>query len=421
MVALLITIPAVEVLAMNNAIVITRHFARKLFPDSLCLGLILCTCSAVSAQASDHTPEHLYEVSLLVVDQSDGERQKSLRDGLEKVLIRTSGQTDFSGSPEIQEALATPDVYLQQFGYVSLTELEKTDLKAGALNHPVSKISVTSKGITPKLPELTPTIRMNASFSPELIKALLRRAQLPVWPSNRPSVLVWLVADNGSGKHLVTQSDSSYSFLLQEAERRGLPVVLPMNDLNDQVILGANRLWDLDQAAITEASQRYGEDSILVGRIAQTSPGQWQGNWLYLLKGQSQLIDSSDEGLEDFVVHGISAAVQMQVLRYGISPSSTVHRIELEISGIDSLDHYANALLFLKNLDLVKSAVVTAVHDTTLYCALEIDGDSQLLQELIGLGHVLVSEDPAETATPVIPDTKATTEISPLRYRYSVQ
>jgi len=386
------------------------------------LSLVGIFCIAVfppSAVAAT-TLEHLYDVSLLAVDQSDGERQKSLRQGLEQVLVRTSGQTDFSGNTPVQEALSNPDAYVQQFSYVSLTEAEKADIKARAesQSHPLPSPATA-------LSVVLPTIRMNASFSPELVKALLRKAQLPLWSSARPSVLVWLVVDGGSGKYLLNQSDNAYSFLLQEAARRGLPVVLPMNDLNDQVALGVNRLWDLDQAAIAEASQRYGEGSVLVGRIAHMPTGQWQGNWLYLLKGQSQLIDGNDEDTEAFITHGIDAVVQAQVQRFGISPTSLANKVNLEISGVDSLKAYADTLTFLKSLDLVTSVAVTSVHDTTLRCALEIEGESSLLQELTGLGHVLISEDPPEPATPTTPTTapqlKVTTETPTLHYRFSAQ
>lgn len=371
-------------------------------------------CS-VPAQAS-LSVDQLYETSLLALDQGDSERQKSLREGLLQVIVRISGQTDFQDNVVIREALANPDTYLQQFGYVSLSDTEKADLRAATdTKNRLDSKTRSAKKLPPSMP---PTIRIKLRFARESINSLLRKAQLPIWPANRPSVLAWVVIDGVGvgGKRLLNPSDPAQGFLLREASRRGLPVVLPMNDLKDQVGLGADRLWNLDQVAIAEASQRYGEDSILVGRVTQVAAGQWQGSWLYVLKGQSWLRESSADDLEALLAQGVNEAIKIQVERYGIRPDSSANSVLLAISGVNSVRDYATTVTFLKNLEAVKSLRITEVKADVVHCAIEIEGDSQMLRELIVLGSVLVAEDESigGQATDVTPPAT-------LHYRFSAE
>ena len=337
----------------------------------------------------------LYEASIPVLDQSDSERRKTLRTGLESVIVRVSGQTDFRDNPVIKEALGNADAYLLQFTYSALSESEKTALRIETETK--NRLAARSAGANKSSPALPPTIRINLTFSPEAIKALLRKAQLPIWPANRPSVLVWVVSDAGAGKQQLLASDPAQDFLLKEAKRRGLPLMLPMNDLKDQLALGVERLWNLDQAAIAEAAQRYGEGSVLVGKAMQLPGGEWQGSWLYLLKGQSWSLESNSEDFETFLSQGINEAIRVQVQRYGAVSASGAGTVPLVVTGVGNLKDYANTLQFLKNLDPVKSVRVTAVKGNILYAAVELDGDSQILRELIALGSLLVPDETVAT------------------------
>lgn len=386
-------------MAVNAAV--KKNMANK---RAWLLAALLALPAGVWAES---TADRLYEASLPALDQSDSERRKILRTGLESVIVRVSGQTDFRDNTVIREALNNADAYLLQFTYSSLPDAEKAALRSETETK--NRLAAKSGGAN-KSPALPPTVRINLAFSPEAVKALLRKAQLPIWPANRPSVLVWVVSDSGAGKQQLLASDPAQAFLLQEAKRRGLPLMFPMNDIKDQLTLGVDRLWNLDQAAITEAAQRYGEGSVLVGKATQLPTGEWQGSWLYLLKGQSWSLESNSEDFESFLSQGINEAIRVQVQRYSAVAASGAGTVALVVSGVNNLKDYANTLQFLKNLDPVQSLRVTAVKGNVLYCALELDGDSQVLRELIALGAVLVPDETASAAEPQA-------ETSTLHYR----
>jgi hypothetical protein len=337
----------------------------------LCGSIYLVGLLPLYVQA-ESTTETYYKASVPVSDQSESERLRALREGLQQVLVRISGQTSFADNIFIQEALANPETYVRQFGYTSLANTEKTGSKTAV------------KQAAP--------MAVNTSFVPNSVSTLLRRAQLPIWPVNRPSVLAWVVADAGNGKQMINQVDGAREFLIAESARRGLPLVMPMNDLNDQVALDPDRLWNLDQTAVGEASKRYGEDSILAGKVVQVSPGQWQGNWLYLLNGQSITAENTSETLEAFLATGIELAVQTHVQRYGMNTTDNRHTVEIGISGVDTLKRYTDVLSFLKKLEIISAVKVLALDAGSLQVSVEISGDGVSLQEMIGLGRLLLPD-----------------------------
>ena len=71
------------------------------------------------------------------------------------------------------------------------------------------------------------------------IKQLLRSNSLPIWPENRPAVLVWLVIDDGTERSIVAgehRADAAQQ-LKDAAAARGVTLALPMGDLEDRMAL----------------------------------------------------------------------------------------------------------------------------------------------------------------------------------------
>lgn len=356
----------------------------KLSTDHLTSSFLACAILlAISAPSHSTLMENLYEVNILVADQSQSVRNKALQKALLQVLVRISGSTQPArNNPVIKRAMRKSERYLQQFSYSSSEEV---------------KIITAADGST----EEQPRVQLNALFSKPAINRLLREAGLPIWSSNRPSVLVWAVIDHPKGRSFLqqytettdpdmTEPDIKAGELLAEAmEARGLPLQNPQYDVQDRMLVDSSTLWQQNQARIIQASERYKADSILFGRIAKTTTGKWLGNWHYIFQGQTHTIDTEPTDLTDFISDGVAGVVSILVQRYAIDPLETADAYVLEVSGVKSFADYAKLNQHLANLEPVNAVTVQKVSGEYIYYRLEADGGLTLLEELIALGGLL--------------------------------
>ena len=246
----------------KKSIPVRRVIAAK---SSLTLLVLLL----VVAQKLDAvTLENLYQAEVLSESQSDAQRRIDASEGLSQVLTRVSGRSDILQNPVIVAALKTPEQYYSEFSYA---RVEAGNDEAAALPQP---------GLDP-LPAETPRQVMRIRFAPSLIAKILREADLPVWGSNRPSVLSWMAIDDESGRQVLGEANPSLfaKTLNQAARARGVPLLLPLWDLEDSRGVSSSEIWGRFLGRIEAASKRYSPDKILVFRAESEFSNQWRGDW----------------------------------------------------------------------------------------------------------------------------------------------
>lgn len=102
-------------------------------------------------------------------------------------------------------------------------------------------------------------------FDAASLSRLMANLGLPLLPEERLELLVWIARQQGEATAFVEPDAASYQTLNRGAQRRGLPLLIPLLDLQDQLALSADQLAALDQGAIVEASSRYPFDALLIG------------------------------------------------------------------------------------------------------------------------------------------------------------
>jgi hypothetical protein len=125
--------------------------------------------------------------------------------------------------------------------------------------------------------------------------------------------LLWVAVDGGQGERAVLPAAGAPPDTTQEmadllesirtsntaiADQRGLPITLPLLDLEDMNQIEFADVWGGFEQSLLPASTRYGADAVLVGRIRVTQFGQ-EVEWLLLRDGQRRLTAGTDvaEGL----------------------------------------------------------------------------------------------------------------------------
>ncbi|AIW19565.1 DUF2066 domain-containing protein [Vibrio coralliilyticus] len=201
--------------------------------------LVLLALGLVGFPAAALTNVDLYQTEI-VLDQSVENADAQARvDGMKEIIVRASGDQSAVSNQVVQKALKQNSQYLSQISYGQLDGQQ--------------------------------TLRLG--FSAPHIRSLLSQAQLPIWPAARANLLVWLVEETQYDRNISWEhSDSPVLGQMRvEAEKRGLPLTVPVGDFDDITGVAASDLWGGFARPVGEASQRYPVDAVLVVRVQGNS------------------------------------------------------------------------------------------------------------------------------------------------------
>ncbi len=279
------------------------------------------------ANANALVVDRLYESA--IVNDKRVQNEELLRQGLEQVLTRVSGNPQIIQSPIVQEALNSPNKYVQQYGMTG--------------------------------------DKLEATFSPGLVQSLLKEAKFPIWGNNRPVVVVWLAIEDGQGRRLVgTDSDPSVVSLVdQTAQERGIPLVVPLLDLEDMSRVTVTDISSSFPSALKKASERYDYDGVLVAKISKAQTG-WNATWRLLIDGKEQSWSHQQVGMHDSIKQGVEQAVNHLAELYALQvEDGDGQSLLVAVDDIHSVDDYAKVKKLLESLSVVESVSVANVSGTS--------------------------------------------------------
>jgi hypothetical protein len=227
----------------------------------------------------------------------------------------------------------------------------------------------------------------------------LASIQLPVWSKLRPDVLVWLAIKSSSEEEIL--SDGSQSaikmVLTQSALDRGLPIVLPTMDLNDQRMVSISDVWNREANLLALASERYAAQVILNTQVTVLSNGHLLVNWHTIINGVIDSWESRGE-LSYAIQSGVDELTDRLARRFTqvVSPNQNAHIYELSISDVLSYHDYAKVMQYLNSLQYVTSVNVNHVSGSELRLSVGIEGDMAVFDRTIAISQILAkstSED----------------------------
>ncbi len=266
---------------------------------------------------------HLYDVTLTAESQSQEEWQKLVKQGLTQVLEKISTSPNMSTHPQVKQALDRSAEFVEQFSYEG------------------NQITI--------------------KYSPEMVNQLVQRMGQAVWGQRRPTVVLWLAIEDNQQRRLVgVETDPSLqNYLTNLATKKGIPLVLPLMDLEDMSAITVTDVWGQFPSVLQQASMRYGAQTILIGRVMRTSNEKgFEANW-QLVGGDTPNWNSAGQTLEavlDQGMEGVSRYLKTQATvqttsRFGVSRGQP---FLIAVEGITSSRDFTNVEAYLKKLDPVK-------------------------------------------------------------------
>ncbi|PWB32851.1 DUF2066 domain-containing protein [Pseudomonas sp. SDI] len=292
----------------------------------------------------------LYQVREPANGQSAEVRSEALNKALDTLVLRLTGDPKALQNPGLAALRKDPQQIISQFGF-----------------------------------EAGPPETLLVEFDPGSTERALRQAGLALWGSNRPSILVWWLNDSPEGASLVGDGQSSAEPLRRAAQHRGLPLRLPLGDLQEQLVATAKNLEGSDPAPLREAAERYAANALLTVHATEAE-GKWQGNWRLWLGDQHEQgkVEGADQAaLADALMLALSTRLAP---RFATKPGASGDQL-LQVQGM-TLERYAELCRVLEPF----GARLQAVDGDTL--EYKVSGSAEQLRAQLSLSKL--QELPAE-------------------------
>ena len=334
-----------------------RHFLKIISLFTLYVMIISI------APVQSEPVSNLYTATWPVENQATDVRQKAMQNAFAEVLIRVSGSKQVISQPQIQEALTNSQNYMRQYSYRRLSAAEQMVYEKPLL--------------------------LVATFDSQAVQQLLKQTSQPVWSDNRPSGTYWIAVEENGTRRIVSNANDEVTIALnRSANRRGLPLVLPLMDLEDKQLVSVGDIWGRFTGPVTKASERYNADYVVVGQISQ-SGGQWYGRWSLDLGGTVQNISSTANSKQQVIADLVDQIADSLASRLAVVFSGDVFAVEIYVDNIHDLKSYAGARNYLASLGMTDSVKVLQVKQDAVLFEVKVLTSPQNLIDAINIGNNL--------------------------------
>lgn len=319
--------------------------------------LFVIVACVISLNAAAIRVTDLYKVSIAVEDQSQESREQGIQLAFQQLLIKISGYQSVLQNQQLIAASARAQRYVQGYSYQQDEVDEQTYLQVW--------------------------------FSKALILPLMRKAQAPIWGENRPAIINWLALEQEAERLLIAEQLPQWQNRFERNfSERGLPVLWPINDLEDQTSLPMEQLWWLFPEAIRSASARYQADVIMAGRLSLLPEQQgWQyEGLLFSGDGSIDLIFNAEtpEGALNLASGKVAEILADQFAIKSIAVDDRAG-LRIRVNSVASFSAYAAMLSYLEAIPGVKSVDVAQISEQSVDLYLHLRGDWAKVQRNIEL------------------------------------
>lgn len=329
--------------------------------------LALAPRAAIATATAD-----LFAATVPVADQTDMERERGFRAGLSQVAVRLTGQRAVLVDPGVAQLVATAPQLVERYDYVPAP----------------APTAAPNPGAAD-----APGFLLHVRYSAPAVDAALRGLHLPLWPAQRPQLLLF-----ASGR------DADSAAAIEVARRvlaeRGVPVAEPLWDLEDRRAIGATDAG-FDTARIEAVAHRYGASHWLA-LDPDIGADAVRGHWRLGGAGMPITATATADSLVHWVEASVGDAVDRLAARLAYLPHAGAVPQTLVIENVRSYDAYRAVLETLKAMEFVRGVEVTAMAGDRLDLELHLDSDPNLLWAALDSNPRFGAPAPAAAAAPEV-------------------
>lgn len=324
--------------------------------------LLFLSFSSYAAEVNN-----LYQATAPVTTQQQKERDALAPELLKQVIIKLVGNENQVNNADIAPVLANATQLVERYEYI------RNNIEAADLTQPDQ-------------------LSLRLSFDKNAVNAVIRQLGLPRWGKVRPDVLVWLATDIDGQQTLQGLENipqAVFKPLQQAADERGLPILMPLMDLQDQSALSFDDVWSGNNDAISAASQRYGADIILIIKMTihdDTAQIVWQSG-----TGDTRQRWTSEGFISASINKGLGVLVDNLASEYAQhnQVSDTNKTLSVQIDEVNDYADFSRVMAYLNQIDSIENIRVNNLGMNILDLDISYSGDLQVLQRLLSVGGLL--------------------------------
>jgi len=312
--------------------------------------------------------DHLYQAEVSVADQGQQERNRAIAEGFRNILVKVTGNSNIGLNQSLKTSIKKASRYVQQYRYrvevgESATSLEQRYLRI--------------------------------TFDKQAVDRLLRENGLPVWGKSRPLIVVWTGFDDGSRRKLLSPEFDQQVMTLfsRAADSRGIPILFPVMDLQDQAAISASDLWGAFEEPIRNASLRYQADSILMVRIKSAGSGSVSSSWSLLGNNDDRQWEFRGQAFASVVNQGMNAVADHLAAVYAPAGGSGSQVINMQVSGLDTFEDLLKVEFFLKSQETVQRYQLRQSQTDSAIFSLSLRGGMQAFVQAVELSGLFEEVD----------------------------
>lgn len=329
--------------------------------------ILMMPFRAIAIEVTD-----LYQAKIIVDANASLSQNQAIKEAMKAVLVKVSGIEDIHQDDAFKSLINQASRYVIQYRYE----------KDGENTYFI------------------------AEFEQTRIDEVFKTANQPLWGSLRPQVLIWLVEEVGLERRILPASSEKQiaQSMTLHAEQRGLPILLPLMDLDDLQRVEISGIWGRFAQPIREYSARYGAEKSVVIRVSNNSlvgeVTEVDENCL-VCQGQNYAVDwSIVEGNQTFselyqgsnvnklVKNALDDITEHIYQQYALT-TSTQQKLLIDVVNIENLVGYAKTFEFLNNLSAVEHVNLVKAEGKVRRFELSLLGSKEALYASIKLSDQL--------------------------------
>jgi hypothetical protein len=232
---------------------------------------------------------------------------------------------------------------------------------------------------------------LNVDFSSALLEQALNARGIALWGRERPETLLWLAVDH-AGQRFLLGSDVQalvHDKLLEAAENRALPLLLPLMDLQDERALQYSDVRGGFTERVISASDRYAADAVLTGHLSQLGDGSWRAEWALVQGARPVRWQSADRRIDTVLDDGMAGLARELAARFSVRGGGGGQAITLRVNRVDTLADYAVLQQNLARMPVVRSLQAERVSAGVVVFRVGLNGSAGDFERAVRLKRLL--------------------------------
>lgn len=326
--------------------------------------LLFVLIAFIATNGSATEVADVYQSQVPVSSQSEQEKQLLAPDLLRQVILKVVGDRSTLDVVDLSSVLNRSTDFIQQYQYIKINKQQD-------LTQPDQ-------------------LALSLTFNKPALDNALAELALPIWSQLRPDVMIWLAVENNGRKTLLGSESASnlVDDVTNAAQLRGLPIVLPLMDLQDQTQVRFGDVWAGFVDNVDLASQRYGAAISVLAKVI-VNDGFARIEWKTTLNGRTEswqsrgdtsvAIQAGIEELTDRVSRQYTQVITTQFSR----------DYQMIISGVNNYADFARVSNYLEKRQYVSDVALNTLGGGNMEVTVSLKGDLAVFKQALAIDRVL--------------------------------